>query len=221
MGNNSAVNPIIGVDMAHYAILDFDPLPSVGTGSLLPIYREPISLPNVRSIGIGSTDTSATEYYDNAPRIVIMAKSDKTLNFTRASFTNEEKRSLLGWKRTEDGSTFETGDSLPPYIAFAFRRLKYGGHYDYVWYLKGIMALNQLDSETRQATITVQNLTMTGTFITRQCDNAYVITKATDDPGFEPGSVKDWFTAGTINRLMTEAGATPRQAPGKAVNVGK
>jgi len=196
-------NPVIGVDMAHYALLLNDP-PFSESDPEAPEYGEPVALPNAKGITVTSSDSATTEYYDNAPKITVASKSDRTINFVRAAFSNAELKVLLGLA-SMDGIIIEGGKSNPPYLAFGFRRLKVGNHYDYVWYLKGIMYMNELAAATREQNVTMQNRTMVGTFIVRACDDQIYIQASTDDPDVDPQVFEDWFKAETLNKLYLEA----------------
>jgi len=205
-------NPIIGVDMAFYALLQDDPLFSIDDPKP-PVYTAPVALPNAKGITVSSSDGTTTEYYDNAPKITVASKSDRTVNFVRAAFSNEELKELLGLDINGDGVLMEGGKSNPPNLAFGFRRLKVGNFYDYVWYLKGVMYMNEVASATREQSVTMQNRTMIGTFISRSCDDQILIQVSTDDPGVNQQVFEDWFKAETLNKLYLAASDVPKGAP--------
>jgi phi13 family phage major tail protein len=211
--NKLTSNPVIGLDMAHYAILVNDPtLGEPGSGK--PEYREPVPLSDTKAIRVASSDNTDTHYYDNVPRFTVTAKGEKTVNFVRAGFTNEEKQVLLGYEKDGEGATIEGSESNPPYIAFGFRRMVTGGHYEYVWYLKGQMSMNEENTETREKNVSIQERTMVGTFIPRLCDNKYVRRVCTADPGVEPALIKKWFTREAISLILKAAEAPANSVPG-------
>jgi hypothetical protein len=67
------------------------------------------------------------------------------------------------------------------------------------------MALNDNSATTMGQTVTVQNRTMVGTFGTRICDRAFMITISTDDDGFDPSVADAWFTQETLQDLYISA----------------
>jgi phi13 family phage major tail protein len=205
------VAPVIGVSNAHYALLISDPFPPVPGSAeppALPEYGEVKPMPGTRAISISSADSSSTEIYDDGDLMFnLFSKGVKTISFERASVSNAEKADFLGHKRTAAGVYFESSDSIPPALAFGFRRTKQNDlnvlYYDYVWYLKGQMSMNENAATTRQETVTLQNRSLTGTFGTRICDGVYVITISSDDEDFDAELAETWFTQATLNQLYT------------------
>jgi phi13 family phage major tail protein len=206
-----------GVDMAHYAILKNDPFNSPGGQPIAPEYGEVIALSDLREVGVSSSDTFNTVFADNSPRLTAASKSEKSLSLIRFNFSNEEKQALLGWKISKDGTYFETAGSLPPYVALGFRVELSDGSYMYYWLLKGRIAINQTQAQTRESTVSPQFATAVGTFIARQADDAFQSVKAGND-----GMAKEWFTVENLQKLLEAAeagngdgGSTPGNGNGE------
>jgi phi13 family phage major tail protein len=199
--NQLKANPVIGVDMAHYAVMTLDPTPN-DPGGGTPVYGTPVPLLNVKAVRISSADNTETFNYDNVPKFTVKSKGEKTVNFVRASFNNQEMQALLGLKADASGITIEGTESDPPDIALGFRRMLTDNKYEYVWYLKGKMSMNEENTDTREKNVSIQDRTMVGTFIARQCDGVYVIRVSTADEGVSPEVFTNWFSAATIAKLF-------------------
>jgi phi13 family phage major tail protein len=205
--------PVIGVDMAHYAVLAKDLSPSEeGFGP--PEYGDPVALIGAKAIRISSGDNTDTFFYDNVPMFTATAKGEKTVSFVRAEFTNPERRALLGLGVDDDGATVEDADANPPTIAFGFRRKLIGGAYEYVWYLKGTMGMNEENTDSQEKNVSIQDRTMVGTFVPRQCDRMYVRRVSTNDPDVKTDLIKNWFKKETIAKILKAVdGGTAPAAP--------
>jgi len=196
----------IGVSRAHYAVLTSDPLNEGGTQPVAPVYSTPKALINVKTLNVSSGDASNTEYYDNAPKITVTSKSEKTVALTRASLSTEEMRTLLGLQVDSRGLTVEGKDSMPPYVALGFVTEKSNGAERYTWLLKGKFFLNEDNAASKEASVTMQNQTINGTFIERQADGQIRLVADTDDDGIEDRSIfTNWFTLATLQALIEVA----------------
>ena len=200
---------VVGLDMAFAAILKTDPLNTGATTETTPIYEHLNPLPNVRSASVSSADSTTIEYFDNAAKYSILSKGNKTVTLSRSHFSNEELKMYFGLQTSEDWITLEGSESIPPYVALGFRRLKIGQdggqYYDYVWYLKGILRINDDAAETRQESPALQLRTAVGEFIERQADGFTVIKVSTDDLNINQTVFNNWFTLQTLNKLYKAA----------------
>jgi len=189
-----------GCDMAHYAILQTDIATPPGATPVAPVYTEPKPLLDLTEIGVSSSDTFDVVHADNAPKIPLASKSEKTLNIVRFDYSPEEKAALLGWERTAEGDYFETASSLPPDIALGFRIEKSDQSYLYVWLFKGKIAINQTNATTRQQTPTPQFAPAIGTFVARNSDNAFQAIEQSD-----AAFAEEWFTLDNLQRRRVPA----------------
>jgi phi13 family phage major tail protein len=200
---NNKLGAPIGVDRVHCAVLDTD------DANVIPVYSNLNALPGIRTVNVSFADNKSVEYFDNGPMYTFMAKGNRTVTVARSSLSNEEQRLLLGLGLDTDGYTVDSLYGTPPYIALGWRRLKIGvdgkEYYDYVWYLKGILSLSDDNSETRQENPAIQLRNLSGEFIARQCDGAFVYKVSTDD-ALDPADLAaldgTFFTLATINKLI-------------------
>lgn len=195
----------ISVDSGHYAVLVEDPInmDSAATNAQPPVYDEPVRLPGVQTVGVTSGDTQVPVQADGITLLAVVSKGPKTLNLIRTEFSNEELEVLQGLGRDERGLLVESGNSHPIDVAFGYRREKHGGHFDYFWYVKGIISVNEDTTNTRQPTFSEQPWTAAGTFTARQSDNIICIKMSTDDEkSYDADLANKWFTAETLNKLV-------------------
>jgi len=192
--NDTSGGVTIGVDMAHYALLTKDEKGEA------PVYSEPVPLVNAKSITRNASDSSVTEFYDNAPKVTAVSKGERSLAFVKSAFSNADRQVLLGRKKI-GGITVGGGDDFAPSIAFGFRTMKSNGNYSYIWLLKGTLYENEVAAATREANVSFQNQTLNGTFIVRNCDNQDILQIDTDDPDYTDAIGDAWFTAETLNVL--------------------
>ena len=194
---------MINVKKAYYAVLTNDPLNEGELTPTPPVYSTPKPLINVKTLNVSSSDASSTEYYDGAPKITVTSKSEKTVALTRANITTDEMRALLGLQIDQRGLTVESKDSMPPYVALGFVTQKSNGGERYMWLLKGKFFLNEKNAASQEQTITMQNQTINGTFIERQCDGQISIVADTDDPDLASSQIfENWFKSSTLQTLI-------------------
>lgn len=177
---------IIGLKDLHYALLTKDDETGV-------TYETPVKIAPAIEATINPNATFVTLFADDGPAdaAVDIGDIDVTLNVQDLSL--ETQAVLLGHTMVEgSGELVRKTSDVPPYVAIGFKSQKSNGSYRYCWLLKGRFGQPTIDRRTKEGTINFQTATITGKFLRRDYDEAW-IREADEDEGFELGTGKSWF----------------------------
>lgn len=194
----------ISIDNVRYATMIDD---TTGKDTE-PKYGKITPLPNAKSIKVESNDSTHTENYDGMPKVIAVSKGEKKATFVKSDFSDEERSALLG-NEIIDGVLVEGGEDTPPYIALGFRLETTKGH-RYYWLLKGMMTTPSVDAATKeQGSLTFQNQTMEGSFISRAYDSATQITAHVAGEEDTDEFMEEWFSDETLVKFYKKESQYP------------
>lgn len=113
-----------------------------------------------------STETSsATNYYDNIPAIVINSEGSDEISLTCSVPDLATYAKLVGKDIDTATGAMIDGEATPKYFALGYRFKRTDGTYRYVWRLKGKFAIPDETSATEDDGTDTNNMTLTYTGI--------------------------------------------------------
>lgn len=186
----------VGLRNVHYALLTSDD----ETGC---VYSEPVKIADAITVNVNPNASITTLFADDGPAETATSIGEISVEFTSKAISNETRAELLGSTFGADGILREKTTDSPPYVAFGYERTMSNGKKRFVWLTKGKFIPGQVNSQTKEGTVTFQPDTMTGTFVKRAFDDEFRLSASEDDTEFTDGA--NWFTSVTLDA----APATP------------
>lgn len=175
---------LIGLDDLHYAVLTKDDATGV-------TYDTPKPIAKAVSASIQPKTNSATLYADDGPTETATSLGEIQVDLEVAGLPTSVVAELLGATVGSDGVLVQKATDVAPYVAIGFRSQKSNGKYRYVWLYKGRFAPMQEDYKTKEDNVSFQTEKISGTFVKRDYDSAWIAKGDEDDPTFTGGAT--WF----------------------------
>lgn len=198
----SGGEPIIGLDMFHYATIVSDSSTGVS-------YAVPVHVPNLTNANINFNGNIATFFADNGPRVVYSQLGEVDLEIAVADLPPEDYAAVIGATR-EGGIVKIKSTDLAPALAVGFRAQKSNGEYRYIWLTKGKFAVPDASHKTKTNSPEFQGQTIKGKFVAREYDDMVCKRADTDDDDFTLAS--SWFDA--VETTPDALTCTPSPADG-------
>lgn len=174
----------VGLDDLHYAVLQKDD----ATGAT---YDTPKPIAKAVSASIQPKTNTATLYADDGAAETASALGEIQVDIEVAELPLDVVADLLGATVGSDGVLMQYSTDTAPYVALGFRSKKSNGKYRYIWLLKGKFAPSQEDYKTQEDSPSFQTEKITGTFVRRDYDNAWIARADEDNTSFTGGAT--WF----------------------------
>ena len=174
---------LIGLKNLHYATLTKDDAES-------STYGTPKKIGNAVSVDINPTTNTANLYGDDMAVATDITLNEITVTIETTDIPLEDQAALLG-HTFADGQLTAKGSDTSPDVALLFEAQKHDGGIRCVKLLKGKFAPSQETINTKGENLEYQVPQLTGTFVSRQSDGAWKITK-----DFAKGSdTASWYQA--------------------------
>lgn len=174
---------LIGLKNIHYATLNEDNAVSLD-------YGRPKKIGNAVSVDINPTTNTANLYGDDMAVATDISLNEITVTIETTDIPLEDQAALLGHSFA-DGQLTAKGSDTAPDVALLFEAQKHDGGIRCVKLLKGKFAPSQETINTKGDNLEYQVPKLTGTFVARQSDGAWKITK-----DFAKGAdTASWYTA--------------------------
>ena len=175
----------IGLKNIYYATLTKDD--AEGT-----TYGTPKKIGNAVSVDINPTTNTANLYGDDMAVATDITLNEIAITIETTDIPLEDQAALLGHTfDSVEGSLTAKGSDTSPDVALLFESEKHDGDIRCVKLLKGKFAPSQETINTKGDNLEYQVPQLTGTFVARQSDGAWKITK-----DFAKGSdTADWYTS--------------------------
>ena len=174
---------LIGIDSLYYSVM---------TDNVNELYGTPRVLEGINTIEITPNTGNAEYYADNGLYESLPFVSSVDLGLTLAKIHAKDRAILLGSTHSE-GVVIESNNDIPPYVAIGFRALKSNGNYVYVWYFRGKFKIPTETLETKKAETELQDLTIEGTFYSKNSNDSYKKYADEDDPFDNSDAITHWF----------------------------
>ena len=181
----------IGLSNLHYSIITFD------TQTKKETYGTPVAVPGVTEAKLNPNASSDTLFADDGPAEVAATVGKISLELSCAYLTHTIQAALLGHTFTNGILTRKATDT-PPWVAVGFKSLKSNGEYQYVWLTKGKFQLPEQTFMTKKESVNFQVPSITGNFVARELDGAWILEAHSDATGLETNTIADWFKATTL-----------------------
>ena len=184
----------IGLRDFHYALLTddvIDPAPNAD-------YVAPVRLIGAVTANINPNPASETFFADDGPMDTASTLGQIELELSVADIPLATLATLLGHDAPVAGRMYRKADAVAPWVAVGFRSLKSDGTYRFTWLLKGKFQEPEQNNETKGDAINYQPPTITGQFVKRDADDAWILQGDEEDVTFVPGT---WFDVATLTAL--------------------
>lgn len=178
---------LVGLKDLYYALLEEDDSTGV-------VYGTPVRIVGAIQANINPNPSVETLFADDGPMETAATMGQIELELVAADIPLDVQAVLLG--HTMSGAILERkASSSPPWVAIGFRALKSNGKYRYTWLLKGRFNEPEQNHETRGDGVNFQTPTITGHFVKRDFDDAWMVQTDEDLPDYVPSIGQGWFTA--------------------------
>lgn len=167
----------IGLKHIYYAKMLTDNAPN-GTTEGSATYGTPKKIGNAVSVDINPATNTANLYGDDMAVATDITLNEITVTLETTDIPLEDQAILLG--HTYDsvsGSLTAKGSDTAPDVALLFESEKHNGGIRCVKLVKGKFAPSQETINTKGENLEYQVPQLTGTFVSRQSDGAWKITK--------------------------------------------
>jgi phi13 family phage major tail protein len=178
----------IGLRDLYYALLTTD----ASDGA---VYGTPVRIVGAIVANINPNSSSETLFGDDGPLETASQLGQIEAEITVADLPLSVQAVLLGHTAPSAGVMFKKSTDTPPWVAIGFKSKKSNGNYRYVWLLKGKFREIELNHETQDDSINFQTQAITGHFVKREYDDAYVKLADEDESGYVSAG-DTWFTDG-------------------------
>lgn len=185
----------IGASDVVYALVDESTDVAGGTTT----WQTPVSLPNVKSIGLEANASLFTGFYDDKAGFAADAQGVLSLTINQADISPTNKAALLG-QTYANGEITEKYTDVSPYVAIGFKVLRtglYGGLkvYDYFWLFKGVAKKTSMTANTKAETIAPVDAVLEFNFVGLNSDPGTKLKHArTDDDALPAATLSGYFT---------------------------
>jgi phi13 family phage major tail protein len=174
----------VGLRNVHYAVLTKDDATGVTYNTIKPI-------PGVVTAKISPKSNSATLYADDGPAETATTIGEIDVDLEFSDLPVDIQADLLGHTVDENGVLVKKSTDNAPYVAIGFVSQKSSGKDLYVWLLKGMAQVPELNLKTKEDKPDFGTTTISFTFVRRTFDNAYQAVGDEDDTTFTGGAT--WF----------------------------
>lgn len=200
--------PLIGLDMFHYAIVTGDD--ENGT-----TYGEPVRIINPVSLSINMNTDVATFFADDGPAVAYSQIGEVDVAIELADMPTEHLAALIGadYDAASGVMRYDT-EAIAPNVAVGFRAQKSNGHFRYVWLYKGKFGIPNMEHQTKEASVSFQTQTLNGKFLSRIYDRLVFARVDSDADSPMPGLPDAWFVDPNL-------GAVPSPDPLAVESVGE
>lgn len=178
----------VGLNDLYYATLTSD-----GSGGA--IYATSVQIVGAIEANINPNSDIATLFADDGPMITSSQLGNIELSLNVADIGLDTQAVLLGHTIT-DGVMERKSTDTPPWLAIGFKSIKSNGSYRYVWLYKGKFMVPELNHQTKQDSVNFQTMDMTGHFVKREYDDAWMKHADEDASGYTATTGTGWFTDG-------------------------
>ena len=178
---------LIGLSDLHYALLTKDDDTGV-------TYETPVHIPGLIEATINTNANIQTQFADDGPMDVFGQIGEVELSLTVTDLPLATQAILLGHELGTDGTIIHKSTDTAPNLAIGFKAQKRNGKYRYWWLLKGIMAEPSATRRTKESTVNFQTATITGKFVARNYDKAWLRQADEDETGYVETVGQNWFT---------------------------
>ena len=175
----------------YYAILTVDT-----ASDNVAQYDTPVLITGLIKANINPNSNIDTLFADDGPYDTASQLGKIALELNVADLSLEQRIALLGKSALTAGVMFDGSEDSPPWLAIGFKSKKSNGKYRYVWLLKGKFSEPEDNSETQGDTVNFQTPTITGNFVTRECDGNWRKRTDEDVTGYVAATGTNWFTDG-------------------------
>ena len=178
----------VGLKDLYYATLTTD----ASDGA---VYGTPVKITGAITANINPNSSNETLFGDDGPLETASQLGQVELELNVADIPLEVQQVLLGHDSLSSGVLLKKSTDTPPWLAIGFKSKKSNGNYRYVWLLKGKFREPEVNHETQDDSINFQTITISGNFVKREYDDAWI--KMTDDDATGYVDAGDtWFTDG-------------------------
>lgn len=157
-------------------------------------YSTPVALPGAISISITPNVNNATLYADDGAYEESSALGNIDVELGLADLTPEIQADILG-HTIKNGVLSRKSSDVQPYVAIGGRSLKSNGKYRYFWLVKGKLNIPEQSRQTKGDSIEYNTPTLSGSFLKRNLDNAWILEADEDSTTLNPTTITSWFTA--------------------------
>jgi len=178
---------VIGLKNLVYSILTKDDSTGIAYGTVK-------NIADAMSSKITNKTNTDIVYADDGPSEVITVQAESTLELDVKFLTQQVQADLLGHS-VVGGALIRKQTDMPPYAAIGFKTKKSNNKYRYVWLLKGKFEVPDQESQTLEAKANMKYPKLKGTFIKRAYDDEWEKETDEDDPGANPTTIANWFSA--------------------------
>jgi len=178
----------VGLKDIYYATLTSD----ASDGA---VYGTPVKITGAITANINPNPSIETLYADDGPMEVSSQMGQVTLELNVADLTLSQQAVLLGHTAPSSGVMLKKSTDTPPWLAIGFKSKKSNGKYRYIWLLKGKFSEPEINHETQNDSVNFQSPTITGNFVKREYDDAWIKLGDEDESGGS-GIGTTWFTDG-------------------------
>lgn len=161
----------------------------------VPTYETPILLAESVDVSVTPSYREGAKYASNVAvrRSKFIDKYD--IKFTVPRILASVKAKVLGRKYDENGVQIVGGDNQAPYVAVGFGFTKDNGAKELWWMLKGKFSEIEASGSTETDSLEYKDMTLSGTFDRRVCDNNVATVADSDDPSIAESVITGWFNA--------------------------
>lgn len=177
----------IGLRDVYYALMLTDT-------STAATYDTPVKVAGAISANVNPNSSSATLFADDGPYESATTLGEIDVELNMADLDSSTQAALLGHTYLS-GMLIKKSTDTPPYLALAFRSLKSNGYYRYTWLYKGKFMEGETSNQTKGDSVEFQTPTITGSFVRRDYDDAWMIEEDEDDENAVAATITAWFTA--------------------------
>lgn len=162
-------------------------------------YKAPVVLERAVTAKVSVKSDSQTLYSDDSAEAVLNTFQNIDVEI-EVNALSLESRALLQGAKVSNGCIVEGLDNKAPELALGFKSKKADGTYRYVWLLKGVFEISDLEFETIADKVSPKTATLKATFIAREHDSNYRII-ADEEKGTGSGNtgntelLSKWFDA--------------------------
>ena len=167
----------IGLKNLYYAKLLTDTAPNGATAGSAT-YDTPKKVGNAVSVDINPTTQTAKLFGDDMAVATDISLKEISLTFETTDIPLEDQAVLFGHTYDSTSNTITAkGSDTAPYVAILFESQKHDGGVRCAKLVKGKFAPEQETINTKGENLNYQVPKLTGTFVARQSDDAWKITK--------------------------------------------
>lgn len=197
----------VGVSNLHYAIQTSD---TTADGST---YDEIVAIPGLSEASVKVESTTDTYHADNGSYETVTTITKITVELKIAELSFADRAVLFGHTVTGGKMSLNKDDTIP-YVAIMFESIKNNGKKEYVKYYKGKFSEPSDEYKTKGENTTLQDITLTGEFISRLSDGEYGNRIDEESVDYVSATGANWYSLSSINTDTTAPTVTCVPADG-------